>query len=77
VVAADRRCHLPLSEAAVQARQAEVLAQSTGIFGVAEARHLPNPRLVSRGRCYIHDQGASARLKARRYGQRATRHGRL
>jgi hypothetical protein len=35
VVAADRRCHLPLWEATVQARPAEVLAQGPGIFGVA------------------------------------------
>lgn len=34
-MAADRRCHLPLWEAAVQARPAEVLAQGLGIFGVA------------------------------------------
>ena len=33
--AADRRCDLPLWEAAVQARPAEVLAQGLGIFGVA------------------------------------------
>jgi DNA-binding XRE family transcriptional regulator len=34
VVAADRLGHLPLQEAAVQARPAEVLAQGLGIFGV-------------------------------------------
>jgi hypothetical protein len=35
VVAADRRCHLPLREAAVEARPAEVLAQGLGVLGVA------------------------------------------
>jgi len=34
-MAADRRCHLALWEAAIQARPAEVLAQGLGIFGVA------------------------------------------
>ena len=34
-MAADRRCHLPLWKAAVEARLAEVLAQGLGIFGVA------------------------------------------